>query len=43
MTNIFKLNSAEKILQELERLPRQRNFPKAETFPFDKLYRKTVS
>ena len=42
MTNIFKLNSVEKTIQELDCLAQRRNFPKTETFPFDELYKELV-
>jgi len=43
MTNIFKLNSPAEIIEKLNRLNQRRNFPKTETFPFDELYKDTVT
>ena len=43
MNNILKINSTVEIIQKLDLIKQQRNFPKMETFPFDKLYKDTVS
>ena len=43
MNNILKINSTVEIIQKLDLIKQQRNFPKTETFPFDKLYKDTVS